>query len=60
LLSSSTRPGTLNVFRGRNTAHRATTVEGQRERMIVVFSYYEQPGVTFCDEERVGFYGRAA
>ena len=51
---------TLNVFRGKNTAHRVTTVEGGRERMIAVFSYYEKPGVMFSHEERVGFYGRAA
>ncbi|RUZ79140.1 2OG-Fe(II) oxygenase [Mesorhizobium sp. M7A.F.Ca.US.006.01.1.1] len=54
------KPGTLNVFRGKNTAHRVTTVEGERERMIAVFSYYEKPGVMFSPEERVGFYGRAA
>ena len=54
------KPGTLNVFRGKNTAHRVTTVEGNRERMIAVFSYYEKPGVMFSDEERIGFYGRAA
>jgi hypothetical protein len=52
--------GTLNVFRGKNTAHRVTTVEGYRERIIAVFSYYERPGVMFTDEERIGFYGRAA
>ena len=54
------KPGTLNVFRGKNTAHRVTTVQGKRERMIAVFSYYEKPGVMFSPEERVGFYGRAA
>ena len=54
------KPGTLNVFRGKNTAHRVTTVQGERERMIAVFSYYEKPGVMFSAEERVGFYGRAA
>ncbi|CDX59362.1 conserved hypothetical protein [Mesorhizobium plurifarium] len=54
------KAGTLNVFRGKNTAHRVTTVEGNRERMIAVFSYYERPGVMFTDEERTGFYGRAA
>lgn len=52
-------PGTLNVFRGRNTAHRVTTTQGPRARIIAVFSYYEKPGVAFTDEERVGFYGRA-
>jgi len=25
-----------------------------------VFSYYDNPGVTFSDTERIGFYGRAA
>ena len=54
------KASTLNVFRGKNTAHRVTTVEGNRERMIAVFSYYERPGVMFTDEERIGFYGRAA
>jgi hypothetical protein len=50
----------LNVFRGRNTAHRVTTVEGDRERMIAVFSFYESPGVVFTDAENLGFYGRVA
>ncbi|MBX3568401.1 MAG: 2OG-Fe(II) oxygenase [Rhizobiaceae bacterium] len=54
------KPGTLNVFRGKNTAHRVTTVRGNRDRMIAVFSYYERPGVMFSAEERLGFYGRAA
>jgi predicted 2-oxoglutarate/Fe(II)-dependent dioxygenase YbiX len=52
--------GNLNVFRGKNTAHRVTSVRGDRERMIAVFSYYEKPGVVFSDEEKLGFYGRAA
>ena len=51
-------PGTLNVFMGRNTAHRVTPVEGERSRIIAVFSYYETPGVAFSDAERLGFYGR--
>ncbi|MCL5779273.1 2OG-Fe(II) oxygenase [Limibaculum sp. FT325] len=52
--------GTLNVFRGKNTAHRVTPVQGPVDRIIAVFSYYERPGVRFSDEERIGFYGRAA
>lgn len=52
--------GTLNVFRGKNTAHRVTPVAGGADRIIAVFSYYETPGVRFSDEERIGFYGRAA
>jgi hypothetical protein len=54
------KAGSLNVFRGKNTAHRVTGVRGNRERMIAVFSYYEKSGVMFSDEEKLGFYGRAA
>ncbi|MDE0523860.1 MAG: 2OG-Fe(II) oxygenase [Boseongicola sp.] len=53
-------PGALNVFRGINTPHRVTRIRGNRERMIAVFSYYDKPGVTFSEEERIGFYGRSA
>ncbi|TMV10354.1 2OG-Fe(II) oxygenase [Ruegeria sediminis] len=53
-------PGTLNVFKGRNTAHRVTPVKGGRARVIAVFSYYEKPGVRFSDSELLGFYGRTS
>jgi hypothetical protein len=53
-------PGALNVFLGKNTAHRVTTVAGDRERMVAVLSYYEQPGVRFSDTDNLGFYGRTA
>jgi hypothetical protein len=52
-------PGTLNVFRGKNTPHRVADVRGGRARVISVFSFFDRPGVTFSDEERIGFYGRA-
>ena len=52
--------GTLNVFRGKNTAHRVTKVEGAVARMIAVFSYFETPGVVFTPQEQQGFYGRVA
>lgn len=52
--------GTLNLFKGRNTAHRVTPVAGAADRIIAVFSYYQQPNVLFSPEERIGFYGRAA
>lgn len=54
------KAGTLNVFRGKNTLHRVSPPQGERQRIIAVFSYYERPGVTFSREERIGFYGRAA
>jgi len=50
--------GDLNVFRGRNTAHRVTPPVGERARLMTVFSYYETPGRRFSDEENLGFYGR--
>jgi hypothetical protein len=52
--------GTLNVFRGKNTAHKVSTVKGNRERLIAVFSYFDRPGVVFTREEQIGFYGRTA
>ena len=51
--------GTLTVFKGKDTAHRVTPVEGPRPRIVAVFSYYERPDVQFGKEERLGFYGRA-
>ena len=53
-------PGTLNVFRGRNTLHRVSPPAGTRDRIIAIFSYYDRPGVSFSTEERMGFYGRAS
>jgi alkylated DNA repair dioxygenase AlkB len=51
-------PGTLNVFKGKDTAHRVAPVCGPQGRVVAVFSYYEQPGVVFSPEEQRGFYGR--
>jgi hypothetical protein len=56
----SVNPGTLNVFKGKNTLHRVTPVKGPKDRYVAVFSYYERPGVMFSKEDQVGFYGRAA
>jgi len=52
--------GTLNVFAGKNTLHRVSTVGGARSRLVAVFSYYDRPGVSFNEKERLGFYGRSA
>ena len=52
------QPGTLNVFKGVNTAHRVTPPEGPVQRIITVMTYYDHPGARFTDEERMGFYGR--
>ncbi len=60
LKAISATPGTLNVFRGKNTAHRVTPAVGSRARIVAVFSFYERPGVMFTPDEQQGFYGRAA
>ena len=52
-------PGSLNVFRGKNTPHRVADVTGDTAWVISVYSYFDRPGVVFSDEERIGFYGRA-
>ena len=51
--------GTLNIFAGKNTLHRVSTVRGACSRLVAVFSYYDRPGVTFTENERLGFYGRS-
>lgn len=51
--------GTLNVFRGKNTAHKVGTVKGPRDRMIAVFAYFDRPGVIYSREDQLGFYGRS-
>jgi len=50
--------GDLNVFKGKNTAHRVTPPVGDLARVVTVFSYYESPGRVFTDAENMGFYGR--
>jgi len=52
--------GTLNVFRGKNTAHKVSTVKGDRERLIAVFAYFDRPGVVYSREDQLGFYGRTS
>ena len=50
--------GTLNVFRGVNTAHRVTPVEGDTPRINAVLTYFVAPGRKFTTEEHLDFYGR--
>lgn len=54
------KEGALNVFRGVNTMHRVTTVRGETERMVAIFSFYDRPGVKMTPKEQIGFYGHAA
>jgi len=51
-------PGTLVLFRGRDSLHRVTQVVGDRTRVLVVLAYNEKPGVELSEEARMTFFGR--
>ena len=51
-------PGTLTIFRGKNTAHRVSPVQGDRMRIVAVLSYFDSPNVKFTEDEQLKFYGR--
>ena len=50
--------GALVLFRGRNSIHRVTPTEGKRTRMLVVFAYNTEPGVSLSESAQITFYGR--
>ncbi|WP_299622369.1 2OG-Fe(II) oxygenase [uncultured Tateyamaria sp.] len=52
--------GTLNVFLGRNTAHRVSRIKGDRSRIVAVLAHYDRPGARFSPSEQMGFFGRTA
>lgn len=51
-------PGDLVLFRGRNSLHRVTPTEGETTRLLVVFAYNTEPGVSLSESARQTFYGR--
>jgi len=51
-------PGTLVLFRGRNSMHRVTPVEGDKTRMLVVLAYNSEPGIALSESASRTFYGR--
>ncbi len=51
-------PGDLVLFRGRNAMHRVTPTKGDTTRLLVVFAYNDQPGVSLSDSALQTFYGR--
>lgn len=51
-------PGTLVLFRGRNSMHRVTPTQGGRTRMLAVLAYNSEPGVSLSESARMTFYGR--
>lgn len=53
-------PGTLVIFRGRDTIHRVAPVQGKQTRMLVVFAYNLEPDKSLSEDARRTFYGRLA
>lgn len=51
-------PGTLVLFRGRNSIHRVSPNESDRTRMLAVLAYNAEPGVSLSESARMTFYGR--
>lgn len=51
-------PGTLVLFRGRNSVHRVTPIEGARARIIALFSYDRRPDMHFSERSRMNVLGR--
>ncbi|MBT3559317.1 MAG: hypothetical protein HN644_13955 [Rhodospirillales bacterium] len=51
--------GALVIFRGCNSLHRVTTVEGDKNRLMSVFVYEREPGVTGDPRVNETVYGRA-
>lgn len=51
-------PGTLVLFRGRNSIHRVTPTKGDKTRMLAVLAYNSEPGVELSESARMTFYGR--
>jgi hypothetical protein len=59
-ISLSVDPGTLMLFRGRNSMHRVTPTVGNRTRILVVLAYNSEPGISLSENARMTFYGRLA
>ena len=51
-------PGTLVLFRGRNSIHRVTPTEGATTRLLAVLAYNSEPGISLSESARMTFYGR--
>ena len=51
-------PGTLVLFRGRNSIHRVSPNESDRVRMLAVLAYNDAAGVELSESARMTFYGR--
>ena len=53
-------PGTLVLFRGKNSIHRVTPTRGSKTRMLVVLAYNTKPGISLSKSAQMTFFGRTA
>lgn len=53
------RPGDLQLFRGRYSLHRVTKNEGTTERLMLIMSFAEKPGMMGSVHRTRELYGRA-
>ena len=53
-------PGTLVLFRGKNSIHRVTPTRGNKTRMLVVLAYNTKPGMSLSKSAQMTFFGRTA
>ncbi len=51
-------PGTLVLFRGRNSIHRVSPNKSDTTRMLAVMAYNSEPGIELSPNARMTFYGR--
>ncbi len=51
-------PGTLVLFRGKNSIHRVTPVKGDITRILAVLAYNSEPNISLSETSRMTFYGR--
>jgi hypothetical protein len=51
-------PGTLVLFRGGESIHRVTPVEGDQTRILAVLAYNASPNIALSESARMTFYGR--
>ena len=58
VVSVGREEGELTIFRGCNSLHRVTPVEGPRDRLMAVFVYEAEPGIRGDPEVNMTVYGR--
>lgn len=51
-------PGTLVLFRGGESIHRVTPVQGEKTRLLAVLAYNSKPGIALSESARMTFFGR--